>query len=206
MYKGYKLSWNFQGINDSKIQYNENDLKSKTESNYIKNIEQSVLYPSIFEGVDLEYIINGEGIKENFILNQYIKDFSVTLAITMNNLTLSHKDDGVVQFLDEDGEIIFQFGNLVMYDSNGNRSEEVNINIKQLKKNEYRLTLTPNEEWLKSDDRKYPIVVDPSVRVTNTETHQYIQDKAVSLNSSYIDYGDTLYVGKIDTIDYTEVI
>jgi hypothetical protein len=69
------------GINKSEIIILEGEASQSNNLRVVNHVNQSVIYPNVFEDVDLEYIIKGNQIKENIILNEYIKDFSVQLTI-----------------------------------------------------------------------------------------------------------------------------
>ena len=70
---GYNLSWNFEGINKSKVI--KTDLKEKGENlngnekfTSLQNLTGKAKYENIFNDTDLEYYVGTENVKENIIL------------------------------------------------------------------------------------------------------------------------------------------
>lgn len=83
-----------------------------------------------------------------------------------------------------------------MYDSNGERSENIQINLSANKKG-FSLTIIPDKEWLNDNDRAYPVIIDPTIiteqsasmikdttGVNSSETSQL--HNALEENSNYL--------------------
>ena len=52
-----------------------------------------------------------------------------------------------------------------MYDAKGETSSDIDIELTN-KNNKYTMTLKPNKEWLESEEREYPITIDPTVQTS----------------------------------------
>ena len=75
-----------------------------------------------------------------------------------------------------------------MFDSISEYSNDIKIELEKINtaeaKNQYKITIKPNKQWLEDDKRVYPITIDPTIS-TNRD-YQYIED-------TYIFEGDTTY-------------
>ena len=165
--KKIKLSFN----NSSSIEITYNDI-SKVEGNVIKktsksdridelkNISGSVLYNNIFNNVDLLIESSGTKFKENIILNEYISNFSFSYNIKLKSLSLL-KEDNIYKFINEEGTIVYEISPYFMWDSNMTYSEDISLVVEEVKKDEYRFTVTPSNEYLSK--ATYPVTIDPVV-------------------------------------------
>lgn len=77
----YNLSWNLlnrskiiSGINNIDIEESEINENPTPVEQSVENASQSVLYKSIIHHTDLEYTVNGNGLKENIIVNKPLDD------------------------------------------------------------------------------------------------------------------------------------
>ena len=102
---GYELSWCFVDINHTEVKY-ETVEKSTSDIKEVAQIKQSISYENVYDNVDVEYIITGSRIKENVILNEYIKDFSFSIEYLTGELELLQEGTSLV-FVDKDKKIIY---------------------------------------------------------------------------------------------------
>jgi RHS repeat-associated protein len=122
----------------------------------------SVTYVDILPGIDLEYILSGEDIKENIILKNPIDRNEFVFNIGTNNLTPVLQEDKSIIFYDvsDNKTPILMMPAPYMFDAN----KEYSSNIEPLIENTdegYRLILKADKEWLSDTERKYPITIDP---------------------------------------------
>ena len=193
--------------NDYRIVFNKKTggIKYSKESNYIEFIPKNykdvecileentkevskVLYKNIIDNIDLEYVLSFEGVKENVIIKKYSKIDKIQFDVK-SNLILKNEDK--VLKAKKGKEVIFNFNVPYMKDNNGEESNEVIYSIKN-KENEQLLTILFSNKWLKSKDRKYPIIIDPTYENnTNVEdTYIYPGDtNDTRYNKSYINVG-----------------
>lgn len=73
----YSINWNVHEIQSSNAECSDSIEKSSNIKE-LTNINQAVVYPNIQDGVDIEYIVSGNEVKENIILNEYKKNYSIT--------------------------------------------------------------------------------------------------------------------------------
>lgn len=125
------------------------------------------IYENIREGVDLEYLIQGETVKENVILKEAsAAEEPLRFCLNHKGLTLSKEENGELIFRaakkGEDEEI-FRLKAPCMYDAAGSYSAAVSYEMETVKEGETILTIRVDQEWLKAKERQYPVVIDPNV-------------------------------------------
>lgn len=162
----YSIDWSILDINSSRITYEINDIQG-SKFKELANLHQSVKYINVFDGVDLEYILTGGKIKENLILDEYISNFTVSYEISTKNVHLSTTDDGAIVFMNDDDEIIFNMGQLVMFD-NTSESHDIDYEVVEVKDGNYIITITPSNEWLQN--ASYPVIIDPEYQITQSSS------------------------------------
>jgi hypothetical protein len=158
----YGLSWSFEGIAKKAIQVIQpSDVKDQ-DITTIENLTSSVNYPEIFSGVDLEYVLRGEEVKENLLLKSNESQRSFTQTFNFTNLTPNSQEDGTILLVDEKGITIFRFERPLMVDAKGVESQDIQSTLTQVNKT-WQLTMTPSAKWLDAPERVYPIALDPTI-------------------------------------------
>ncbi|MGD9909836.1 MAG: RHS repeat-associated core domain-containing protein [Candidatus Izemoplasmatales bacterium] len=199
-YNDYQISWTVTGIDKSDINYYDN-AKLSNNIKDLTNISQQLVYDNVQNNVNLEYILNGNEIKENILLEKYIEDFRMSFTYTLKGLILSEDANGNFVFMNEENEIIFLLNNMVMFDSEGAESSDIGLVVNQIKKDEYQIEIKPNDEFLKNAN--YPVTIDPTVTYYGDDN--LIRDKYVfgssSLDTNYIKAG---YSGSVAYRSYLE--
>ena len=134
----------------------------------LDNLTAKVLYEDILGGINLEYIIDSYDIKENIIVKEKSNGYIYTFTMKLNNL------DAV---LDEKGQIILSdtsTGNIeyiipapTACDANGVFADNslVFYSLTNGGSGKYSLSVTVDAAWMNSDDRAYPVVIDPPISV-----------------------------------------
>ncbi|MBI9010208.1 MAG: RHS repeat-associated core domain-containing protein [Tenericutes bacterium] len=178
-YNDYQISWTVTGIDKSDINYYDN-TKASNNLKDLTNISQQLVYDNVQNNVNLEYILNGNEIKENILLEKYIEDFTMSFTYTLKNLILVEDANGNFVFMNEENEIIFLLNNMVMFDSEGAESSDIGLVVNQIKKDEYQIEINPNDEFLKNAN--YPVTIDPTVTYYGDDN--LIRDKYVFGSSS----------------------
>lgn len=156
----YSIDWNIQEAQSSTAEYSESVEKSSNIKELI-SVNQSVVYTNIQKGVDIEYIVSGNEVKENIILNKYIDNYSITFEYKVKNLTIIEDNSGNILFVNSDNEVVFKFSDMYMFDANSQISYNIDFNVLQTKNDSYLVTITPNDEFLAN--ASYPIVIDPTI-------------------------------------------
>ena len=187
--------------NDYKVEFKENfkeSLMKMTKKNHyidfkvreskIGNIKvykrklskqmKNTTYNNITDDITVEYQALSDKVKETIVLqNSNYSELSFELD---TNLILS-KENGEIIARDENEKIIFRIEKPYMIDSNKIRNDNVYYKINSFDYG-YLLTLVLDEEWLNSNERVYPVYVDPTIN-NNSQN--------ISLYDTYIYPGDT---------------
>ncbi len=134
----------------------------------LENLTAKVLYEDILCGVDLEYIIDSYDIKENIIVKEKSSSYIYNFTMKLNNL------DAV---LDEKGQIVLSDTStgIVEYiipaptacDADGISADNslVYYSLTDAGSGKYSLSVTIDAAWMNSDERAYPVVIDPPISV-----------------------------------------
>jgi len=196
--KGYELSWGIENI--EKSQGKVITEKSNNKFN-LTNVSSGVIYKNVLQNVDLVYYISSSNLKEEFHINEK-SDVTSFIYNVKTDLKAEKTDHDLIIFRDELGNDIMTFQNPYMYDSAEQSGITFNTEITLEETNDgYKINYQLDEEWLNSDDRVYPIIVDPYI--TNSATQTNILDTYVHVGDAashnHVN-ADRLYIGKRETI------
>ena len=147
---------------------NGEDSSSDTELQKMMNLEKlssSVVYENILPGVDLEYVIDSLNIKENLIVKEKGNSYSYSFSMKLNGMYAELDEDGnVLIYNDDSGEIEYTIPAPVVFDSaSAHAPKGVAIYTLEADGKKYTLTVTVDASWMNSEDRVYPVTVDPTV-------------------------------------------
>ncbi|KLU74971.1 DNRLRE domain-containing protein [Clostridium botulinum] len=159
----------------------------------LKNLGSKVEYKNIQEGVNLNYSIKSNTIKEAIILDKPSSNSQFNFSFKVKNLIAKLNDDNSIYFLDskDTSKVIFNIQSPFMYDSKNEVSTDIKVEFIK-KDNEYTLTLIPNKEWLNDKSRLYPITIDPSIetskdinKIHDSYVPEHISEKDKKNNKTY---------------------
>ena len=130
----------------------------------LDKLSSRIIYEDILDGVDLEYIVNGNDIKENIIVKEKKDNYVYSFTMKLNNLTAVMMDDGSIIICDESsGEAVYTMPAPVMWDSAYNTSNAASMTLTALDNGSYTITVTADSEWMNSAERTYPVTIDPAL-------------------------------------------
>ena len=168
--------------NESTLPEDATELQKMT---VLDKISASVLYEDILDGVDLEYVINGSSVKENIIVKEKAEAYSYSFTLSLNNLYAELNSLGEVEIKAADsGECVYLIPAPVMWDSAEVVSDKVTPSLTYLENGKYTLTISADSEWMNSNERVYPITIDPPLY---TNTNSQITDIYVSSSGTTVD-------------------
>lgn len=124
-----------------------------------KNIEH-IDFKKVFDDVDLCYEIHANKLKESIVINKKINVEEITFVIK-TKLKLSLNEDNTISMFDGKKEI-YRITKPYMIDANDEISENVLYKLKKLT-DKYELSIVFDKKWLNSKNRKYPVIVDPTI-------------------------------------------
>lgn len=173
-----KISWylkNQEKVNMQNI--NLEDITDIEDNLLVNNLHSSIIYKDILNDIDIRYDNNGSSIKESIILKS--KDSlsnELIFIYDLGKLEFKEGNEDINIVNSETGEIIYVIEPLYMYDANGIYSSSIDVEITNNGK-EYEVKIIPDQEWLTSEERVYPIVIDPTI--TTSQNYWEIDDTFV---------------------------
>ncbi len=184
---GYELSFSVDNIENSSAIVENNIVTSDSEiesaDKAISQTQSSVTYNNISDNTDLQYIVTPNSIKENIIVSnkESVKD---TYAFTFetNGLNAEKLDDGSILFKNNNGDVKFNIPRPVMTDANFEFSYDIDVSLTENANGTVTLEYAPSSDWTSSNNRVYPIIIDPAIVVTNEEP-DFIEDVSVAYTS-----------------------
>ena len=187
----YKISINLSGANKAKslkvYETAEKPFGDDVETvSTLNKFSSCAVYENILPSTDLEYIISGSTLKENIIIKEKNGVYQYTFELKLKGLVPVLSEDGSVAINDEkSGKTVFVIPKGFMYDAEGNVSQNVTYTVESQNGNKYNLVVTPDRDWIESDDRTFPVTIDPTVEAVKTTLatyDTYINQSAPNLN------------------------
>ena len=151
------------------------------EGDYSKEVvkDNAILYNNVFENIDVQYTLTELGYKEDIILRAPTKVEVYKYYLDFEG-KIKQAEDAVLLY-DEQDNLLYTLNAPVMMDANEQTNNEIELS---LSKEDGRniISITPNKEWLDAKERVYPVVIDPSVTIPQTELQIY--NTRIPYNSS----------------------
>lgn len=175
----------------------EEKLDEKSEKMAAKNKTSGMKYSDVYDDTDLEYILTSSSLKENIVVNKAKNKYEYKFNADFGGLVPKNEGDGSIGLYKSVGntQVLEMYIEApYMYDANGNISKDVSISFNQTGK-KYKITVTANKEWINADDRKFPVVIDPTVKLDVSRSD--IKDTYVDTSSPSTNFQNDyyLYVG-----------
>lgn len=136
-----------------------NDVPICVQSNK-SQYEQSVKYKNIFNGIDMEYILLPNKVKENIIIQNRSSVKNNIRFFIETKLDLSLEDNKIVASAGK-SDIAF-FNTPYMIDSNGTVNNNLFYKLEKCT-NGYYLNIVLDENWLMDNNIVYPVIIDPTI-------------------------------------------
>jgi len=176
----YSLSWDLKNKSKvSSLMNNAEIVKQKTSNDdvieaSVANTSQIVNYNNITDNTDLQYVVNGNGLKENIIVNDKSDEYKYSFEIKAVNLTLElQEDNSIIASAGDTGEIIYKIPSMYMIDKSGAYSDDVSVSLSQKNKNKYTIEITANSQWINSEERLFPVIIDPQITTQQIKKNIY---------------------------------
>lgn len=134
----------------------------------INQTQQSeIWYPGVLQDVDLQYIVQGGGIKENIIVSSPAAAGQFDFDLCTENLTIEPSPDGKTLHFYDAGPPhaeVFCIPAPIMRDASGAQSADVYYELSACRYGQ-RLSVIPNRDWLTAPARVYPVAIDPTILI-----------------------------------------
>lgn len=164
----------------------------------LDKIADGIVYNNIYPNVDLEYILDSVYLKENIVLKNNSARSEYIIVYNIGTLIAEQISDKEINLKTADGESIFTISAPYMIDANDEISEDVELSIISQSEGTLRVGLSADREWLKAEDRAYPVKIDPYVMEA---VRSFDQDATAIYKSASYPYG-TLVVGNDNGASY----
>ena len=134
--------------------------------------KNALLYNTSYKDSDVQYTIKNDGVKEDIILDKWNGKNEYTYLLDADDLEASLSDNTVL--VKKDKKLIYVISAPKMIDSKGAESDKITMSLEETEtggilgfftKKMYRIKLTCDKDWLSSEDRAYPVKIDPTVSV-----------------------------------------
>ena len=159
-----------RNINDVKAvvsDYEETEISAIA----VDKVESNLVYEDVFsDTVNASYTVLPGKVKENIILTEKTDLQNYSMHISCEDLFPTITDENCVEFKDVNGEVQYIIQAPYMFDDVYELSYDIQITIEAVDGG-YIITFTPDQEWLNSNDRVYPITIDPTVRTNTTKSN-----------------------------------
>ena len=192
---GYKISLSLSNKNlkDSNADVKNHKAKGtvsifdseEEQLEKLKNVDNltKVRYNNIEDGIDLEYEIYSNNLKESIIVNSKKDSYVYSFELKLNKLTAALNEDGSISLKDEEtGEAKYIMPAPFMFDNAGELSTDVSYTLTQSGKYKYTLTVTADTEWINNEARELPVTIDPTIEVDNSYGEAYVSSTNPNTN------------------------
>ena len=128
----------------------------------------TVLYRDVLPGVDLEYALFSNNVKESILVNAPGEKYEYAFKLALTGLIPKLIENGSILFCDEkDGEIVYSIPAPYMFDEKGAYSEDVWYTLENVEEGVYSLIVSASPEWINDSERVFPVVIDPTFTETS---------------------------------------
>ena len=171
--------------------------KMEAISDYELSGDNYITYMDVKPQTDLVYEIKNGLLKEYIVLkspeapSEYSFEFNT-------NYNFEKSKDGNIIIIDENGEVLFELGNLFAVDSAEAYTDALEYSITE-NDDCKNVTVSISPEYLNAPERAFPVLIDPSTMITG-ENNTY--DSYVSSNHASTNYYTSTYLKTGRSTDY----
>lgn len=130
----------------------------------------TVTYKNVFVDADLVYVLSNNALKEYVVLHSADADNTYSFLFTMEGVKLQETEK-YAEFVDEKGNAVFALDSLFAVDAGGVLTEDLTYSFTPVEDtNNVVVTVTLDEDYMKAPDRAFPVVIDPTIMISSSET------------------------------------
>ena len=194
--KDYGVSWTYLGKQSAASVASANISQSNVQkSNVLLHIENSseavhragsrAVYENIENDTDLEYCLQGNNLKENIIVREKSDDYRYLFALDSQGLKMRLSEDNLrIELYSDGGETKFTIPAPYMYDAAGASSDDVYYELAQNENGGYTFAVVASADWINSDERVFPVTIDPQVVVDGVTMTKQVQRRCFCSSDS----------------------
>ena len=190
----YEVSWGIQGINNTEGY--EVEKQEAIDRRNLVNLTSKVKYDNVFENTSLVYTLSSYSLSEDLVFDSLPNFDQVTYQIQTTNLIATLEGSEVIfTSTTEEGKEIFRFQAPYLCDSAFKLTYDITVILNTVEGG-YTLTYILDRTWLQSEERVYPITLDPTI--TSYQHYSNIEDTHINdwnpntnyMNASYLNIGN----------------
>ncbi len=158
---------------------NSKPLVTDSKTFELSKASGGIAYEKVIAGspeISVDYSVYRNKIEEDIYINSKTDVKSISMNLSVGTLVARVNFDNSVSLLNEEGEPEYTIGVPYMEDAAGEILNDIKVTVTQ-NGSDCVITYTPNEAWLASEERVYPILLDPSI--TSREYSSNIVDTYV---------------------------
>lgn len=134
----------------------------------------SIVYRNVLPGVDLEYVLSGNDVKETILVQNVRENYDFAFKLSLSGLIPKATDDGAILLCDaENGESVYVIPAPYMTDANYEYSDAVSYRLTKLGDGEYEIKVAASAEWINDPERAFPVAIDPTVTCFTNTSNTY---------------------------------
>jgi len=198
----YEMSWNIVNIMtvDAKI-------NNTSKNSNLDKLTSEATYSNVFKNTSLKYTLSSYSLMEETIFTDVPEYENIIYNVKCKNLKAKLVNKEIIFYSNDANEKeIFKFSTPYMYDSATKPQIDMNIEVSLEESSDgYIVTHKLDMDWLKSKDRIYPVILDPTV--TSYQHYSNIEDTHTNSNNPNTNYVNNPYlqIGKINGDNYIYV-
>ena len=159
------IFWTYLGLDEPKARKSAPTVKMKNNDSSSSLVGNEACYTDVNEGVDIQYIMNTNGVKENIIITKKQKDYSFKFEYKVRGVELRTSEDGdkLEFYSTRNNKVEFTIPAPYMFDANNIKSTDVHYEVENFFNGTYIVKVVASKNWINSKDRLFPISIDPSL-------------------------------------------
>ncbi|MBE6697647.1 MAG: hypothetical protein E7581_03900 [Ruminococcaceae bacterium] len=159
----------------------------------LSSVANQVVYENIFgrdQNVSVRYSVSLNKIEEDIMITAPTDMTSFSMQVACGSLTPTLNDDNSVDFLDNDGDMVYHVSIPYLVDSACAVSYAVDVTL-TVQGESCIITYTPDAAWMQDPARVYPIMLDPAVTTRDyasaiSDTYVESTSQVCHLNEQYL--------------------
>lgn len=132
----------------------------------------NVAYQNALDNTDFKYQLAGKSLKENIVVYERQTQYVYPFELETHNLELIYDEEAnEIRAVDpQNKETVFIIPSPVMFDDAGQSSTAVSYSLERTEENVYRFTVTADSTWINSEERVFPVSIDPAIATTTRQS------------------------------------
>ncbi len=200
----YKID--FTPLNTNKVSAviensQSNNSRKFEDMSVLNNLVSKAIYENIYDGIDIEYILVGNNIKENIIVKEKQDSYTFSFELKLNKLSAELVNGAILLSDIDSGEQVYKIPAPYMLDANNAYSNSVEYTLTQNSKWKYTLTVTASADWINASDRAFPVAIDPTIGVDEDYITDYTYDASTTETTLKVGNGNKAYI-ELKTLPY----